>query len=52
MKPKYPPGPRDGFLGIKHYAPFRADPLQNLKQMIVPATVLGMALSAITMRRS
>src|SRR5262245_6148646 len=32
------------------YVPFRADPLQNLKQMIVPATVLGMALSAITMR--
>jgi peptide/nickel transport system permease protein len=32
------------------YVPFRDDPLQNLKQMIVPAAVLGMALSAITMR--
>jgi peptide/nickel transport system permease protein len=32
------------------YVPFREDPLQNLKQMIVPAAVLGMALSAITMR--
>jgi peptide/nickel transport system permease protein len=32
------------------FVPFRENPLQNLKQMIVPAAVLGMALSAITMR--
>jgi peptide/nickel transport system permease protein len=29
---------------------FLEDPLQNLKQMMIPAIVLGMALSAITMR--
>ena len=32
------------------YVRFTEDPLQNLKQMILPATVLGLALSAITMR--
>src|SRR6266576_3070718 len=32
------------------FVPFREQPLQNLKQMIIPAAVLGMALSAITMR--
>ena len=30
--------------------PFTADPLQNLKQMLIPAFILGTALSAITMR--
>jgi peptide/nickel transport system permease protein len=29
---------------------FGDDPVQNLKQMIVPAVVLGSALSAVTMR--
>jgi peptide/nickel transport system permease protein len=33
-----------------NYVNFADDPLQNLKQMIVPAIVLGTALSAITMR--
>lgn len=33
-----------------NYVPFGTDPLQNLKQMIVPAIVLGAALSAVTMR--
>lgn len=32
------------------YVKFSDDPLQNMKQMIVPATVLGAALSAVTMR--
>lgn len=32
------------------YVPFLADPVQNLKQMILPAIILGTALSAITMR--
>jgi peptide/nickel transport system permease protein len=32
------------------YVPFSVDPLQNLKQMVLPATVLGLALSAVTMR--
>lgn len=32
------------------YVPFQQDPLQNLKQMIIPAVILGLALSAITMR--
>ena len=32
------------------YVRFTEDPLQNLKQMVLPATVLGLALSAITMR--
>ena len=32
------------------YVPFFKDPLANLSQMVVPAAVLGMALSAITMR--
>lgn len=32
------------------YVPFRENPLQHVEQMLVPATVLGMALSAITMR--
>lgn len=32
------------------YVPFRENPLQHLEQMLVPAIVLGMALSAITMR--
>jgi peptide/nickel transport system permease protein len=34
---------------VDHVA-FSDDPLQNLKQMIVPAAVLGVALSAMTMR--
>jgi peptide/nickel transport system permease protein len=33
-----------------NYVPFTSDPLQNLKQMLVPAVVLGAALSAVTMR--
>jgi len=33
-----------------NYVNFSEDPLQNLKQMIVPAIVLGAALSAVTMR--
>lgn len=33
-----------------NFVPFHEDPLQNLKQMIVPAIVLGTALSAVTMR--
>jgi peptide/nickel transport system permease protein len=33
-----------------HYMPFREDPVQNLRQMIIPAVMLGLALSAITMR--
>jgi peptide/nickel transport system permease protein len=32
------------------YVPFTEDPLQNLKQMLIPAVILGTALSAITMR--
>ncbi len=32
------------------FVPFTEDPLQNLKQMMLPAVVLGVALSAITMR--
>lgn len=33
-----------------NYVPFLDDPLQHIKQMLVPATILGLALSAITMR--
>ncbi len=33
-----------------NYVPFSEDPWQNLKQMILPGAVLGMGLSAITMR--
>ncbi len=33
-----------------NYVKFTDDPLQNLKQMIVPAIVLGTTLSAVTMR--
>ncbi|BDB27372.1 ABC di/oligopeptide transporter inner membrane subunit [Cupriavidus sp. TA19] len=32
------------------YVPFLEDPVQHVRQMLVPAVVLGMALSAITMR--
>ncbi len=32
------------------YIPFWEDPIGNLKQMLVPAAVLGAALSAVTMR--
>lgn len=32
------------------YIPFREDPIGNLQQMLVPAAVLGAALSAVTMR--
>ncbi len=32
------------------FVPFFTDPIQNLKQMIIPAIILGAALSAITMR--
>ncbi len=33
-----------------NYVKFLDDPMQNMKQMLVPAIVLGTALSAITMR--
>jgi peptide/nickel transport system permease protein len=33
-----------------HFMPFLEDPLQNLKQMLIPAVILGLSLSAITMR--
>jgi peptide/nickel transport system permease protein len=33
-----------------NYVKFGDDPMQNLKQMIVPAMVLGASLSAVTMR--
>lgn len=32
------------------FVPFLEDPVQNLKQMLLPAIILGTALSAITMR--
>jgi peptide/nickel transport system permease protein len=32
------------------YTPFMEDPLQNLAHMIVPATLLGLSISAVTMR--
>ncbi len=32
------------------FVPFMADPIQNLKQMIIPAIILGTALSAVSMR--
>lgn len=32
------------------YAPLLVDPLRSLKQMIIPAAILGTALSAVTMR--
>jgi peptide/nickel transport system permease protein len=32
------------------YVSFSEDPIRNLKQMLLPAAVLGMALSAVTMR--
>jgi len=32
------------------FVPFTVDPVQNLKQMILPALILGTSLSAITMR--
>lgn len=33
-----------------NYVLFLEDPLQNMQQMLVPAVILGLALSAITMR--
>ncbi len=33
-----------------NFVPFTEHPVENLKQMILPALILGMALSAITMR--
>ncbi len=32
------------------FVPFTEDPVQNLKQMIIPAIILGTALSAVSMR--
>src|SRR5476651_1266125 len=32
------------------FVPFSEDPLQSVKQMLVPAVILGVALSAVTMR--
>ena len=34
------------------YVPFAEDPLENLKTVIVPAIVLGMSMSGVTMRMS
>jgi peptide/nickel transport system permease protein len=34
-----------------NFVAFTVDPLQNLKQMILPAMILGTAISAITSRR-
>jgi peptide/nickel transport system permease protein len=39
-----------GLVPDVRYIPFLEDPVQHVKQMLVPAIVLGMALSAITMR--
>jgi len=39
-----------GWSPAVNYVPFTSDPLQNMKQMLVPAVVLGAALSAVTMR--
>lgn len=33
-----------------HFTPFLEDPWANLQQMLIPATILGLSLSAITMR--
>lgn len=33
-----------------HFVPFHEDPWQNLQQLIIPAVILGLSLSAITMR--
>lgn len=33
-----------------HFTPFTEDPWANLQQMLIPATILGLSLSAITMR--
>ena len=33
-----------------NFVPFTVDPVQNLKQMVLPSLILGTALSAITMR--
>ena len=33
-----------------NYVPFTEDPLQNLKHMLVPAVLLGLSMSAVTMR--
>lgn len=33
-----------------NYIPFTEDPLQNLKHMLVPAVLLGLSMSAVTMR--
>jgi peptide/nickel transport system permease protein len=32
------------------FVPFRQDPVHNLRQMIIPAIILGTSLSAVTMR--
>ena len=39
-----------GYMPSTIYIPFTEDPLGNLKQFIVPAIVLGMAMSGVTMR--
>ena len=39
-----------GYMPPTIYIPFTEDPLGNLKQFIVPAIVLGMAMSGVTMR--
>ena len=39
-----------GWSPAVEYTRFSDDPLLNLKQMLLPAAVLGMALSAVTMR--
>jgi peptide/nickel transport system permease protein len=39
-----------GWMPPMQYIPFFSDPLGNLEQFIVPATLLGMLLSGVTMR--
>jgi peptide/nickel transport system permease protein len=40
-----------GWLPSGGYVPFREDPVENLKHMIMPAIVLGTGLSAVIMRQ-
>lgn len=39
-----------GWTPETRYVPFTEDPLHNVKQMIIPAIILGASLSAVTMR--
>jgi peptide/nickel transport system permease protein len=40
-----------GWLPAGGYVPFREDPVENLKHMLMPAVVLGTGLSAVLMRQ-